>query len=123
MEPAGSLMCWQEPATGSCSGHMNSIHILTDYFKLHFILSSHLHQDFPSSLFPFGFPTKILYTFLNSPMRATFLAHFNLIDLIILIFADEYKIWSPLSYNFIYPLLLSISCGLIRSLLFCGNIA
>jgi hypothetical protein len=33
------------------------------------IVSSHLPLGLPSSLFPSGFPTKILYAFLISPMR------------------------------------------------------
>jgi hypothetical protein len=35
-------------------------------------ISSHLHLGLPSCLFPSGFPTKILYAFLNSPMRAAY---------------------------------------------------
>ena len=35
------------------------------------ILSTHLRLVLPSGLFPFGFPTKTLYTPLSSPIRAT----------------------------------------------------
>jgi hypothetical protein len=42
------------------------------------ILTSHLRLGLPSDNFPAGFPTKILYAFLFSLMRATYPAHINL---------------------------------------------
>jgi hypothetical protein len=33
------------------------------------LISTHLHLDLPSGLFPSGFPTNILYAFLFSPYR------------------------------------------------------
>jgi hypothetical protein len=53
------------------------------------ISSSHLGLGLPSGLFPSGFPTKILHTFLFARIHATFPAHLTLLDLIILIILCE----------------------------------
>jgi hypothetical protein len=53
------------------------------------ILCSNICLGLPSGLFPSGFPTKILYTFLFVTMHATCLSHLMLLDSIILIMLGE----------------------------------
>jgi len=54
----------------------NPVHNLTfTSWRYILILSSHLRLGLPSGLFPSDFPTKMLYTPLLSPTRATYFAH------------------------------------------------
>jgi hypothetical protein len=57
-------------------------------------LFSHLHLHLSGGFFPSGFPTKMLYPFLISPICATFSAH-HILDLItVTIYGRAHKIES-----------------------------
>ena len=71
MEPEGSLQLSQQPLAHVLI-HIDPVHALQAcLFKTHLILSSHLRLIFQVVSFLQLFPTKTLYEFLFSPIRAT----------------------------------------------------
>jgi hypothetical protein len=87
MEPKGSLPCSPEPVTCSYSEPDESSQHPPILYLLRSILTllPHLCLSLSGGLFLSGSPTNTFYTFLFSPMHATFPTHFILLDLIILI--------------------------------------
>jgi hypothetical protein len=76
------------------------------------ILYSHLRLGLPNSLFPSGFPTKILYTPLLSPIWATCLAHLIRLDFITqIISGEQYRSLSYSLCSFLHSLLNSSLLG------------
>jgi hypothetical protein len=82
---------------------IHSTHYHTTYLRSS-LISSHLHSGPPCGLFPSEFPTKILYTFIISSMRATWPSHLTLLDFVtVIIFREIYKLWSSLFCNVLQP--------------------
>ena len=76
------------------------------------ILSSHLSLGLLSGHFPSGFPTKILYTPLVSPICATCPAHVIILDLITrTILGEEYRSLSSSLCSFLHSLVTSSLLG------------
>jgi len=75
---------------------MFPVHNFPPYFpKIHCNVIFSFTPSLTSGLFPSGFPTKILYALLVSPMCATFSIHLIILYLITLITLGEaYKLWS-----------------------------
>jgi len=68
------------------ANQMHSAHTFPPYFpNIHSKIIFHLRPGLPRSLFPSGFPTKILYAFFISPVRATCPIHIIPLDLISLL--------------------------------------
>jgi hypothetical protein len=85
----------------SILSQMNPVHIPQSYFsKVNFYIISHLQLGLSYGLFPSGFHIKTECT-PHLPQACYIPAHLTLLDLIILIiFGEEYNLWSSSLCNF-----------------------
>ena len=90
------------------------------------ILSSHLLLGLPSGLLPSGFPIKILYTPLISPIHATCSAHLIILNFITqTILGEEYRSLSFSLCSFLYSPVTSSPLGpnILLSILFSNTLS
>jgi hypothetical protein len=74
IEPKSSSPCPQKPATVPYLQPDESSPTNPFYFsKLNLLLSSHLRPALPIGVFTSAYPMRTLYTFIFSPMRATYM--------------------------------------------------
>jgi len=103
MEPKGPLPYSQQLAILPCSEQdQYSPCPLPTSCRSILIFSSHLYLGLPSSLFPSGFLTKILYAPLLAPIYSMCPAHLSIGDLITrIIFGEEYRSLSSSLLSFL----------------------
>ena len=84
--------------------------ITTHLPQIHFnIIFPSLHLGLHESIFPSGFPTKTLYTFLHCSICATYPAHLSRLDLrFVIVLGKQYNACSSALCNFLYSPVLSL---------------
>jgi hypothetical protein len=89
-------------ASRSCCDLRHHKNVLKQQFSLRsiLILSSYLNLVL---LFPSVSPTKNVVRISNLPLCATCPAHLIFLDLIILIYGEEYKLWRPSLRSLLQP--------------------
>jgi hypothetical protein len=85
--------------------HLNPIHAVTFYFFTNdFSVTVTLRTGVQDCLLPSGFPIKMLYLFVISPMCTTCLAYIILLDLITVILSiGGHNVWCTSLFYFLNP--------------------
>jgi hypothetical protein len=96
MEPEGSSLYPQDPATGPYLSHMNPGHTLLPCLRL----------GLPISIFNTGFPTKIVNVLIMFPTRSTCVSHIIVLDLLTVIIFGKSTHYGTLHYESFFSLLL-----------------
>jgi hypothetical protein len=95
----------KSPPNAPVMSQMYPIHTLPPYFLTAILtLSFHLHIGLLSGLIPSGFPIKILYAFLISPIHSIWCTHLILLYFItLIIFGEACYLWSPSLGSLLQP--------------------
>ena len=124
-QPGGPLPPLHKPAIRPYLQQELSISRITTHLpQVHFKLSSHLRLGLPKGLFPSGFPSKILYAFLNCSTRAS-PAHLSRLYLRFLVMlGEEYNACSSALCNFLHSPAISslLAPNIFLSTLFTNNL-
>lgn len=72
--------------------YLSPVYIFTNHFsKYYFNIIFPFKPSLPNGPFPSGFPTKMMYEFLVSPIYVTCLPHIFISSIILAIFSEEYQ--------------------------------